>query len=95
MAHAAALFTPELWGADGQCLYSKGAKNHPCFVVGDHVKRDLQNLKQLPELFYSEKGEIRGYLIRFLITAGINCHKITCVGIPEQYELEISEICIA
>lgn len=76
-------------------LYSKGDKNHPWFAAGDHVKRDLENPNQPPEPFDSEKGKIRGYLIRFLITTGINCHKITCVGIPEQYELEISEICIA
>lgn len=89
LAHAAGLFAPE------QCLYSKGAKNHLCFAVGDHVKRRLENLNQPPELFDSERGKIRGYLIRFLITAGINCNKITCVGIPEQCELEISEICSA
>lgn len=57
------------------------------------MKRELENPNQPPELF--EKGKVRGYLIRFLITAGINCHKITCVGIPEKCELEISEICIA
>lgn len=64
-------------------------------AVGDCVKKELENLNQPPELIDSEKSKIREYLIRFLITAGINCHKITCVWIPEQCELEISEIGIA
>lgn len=64
-------------------------------AVGDCVKRELENLNQPPELIDSEKGKIREFLIRFLITAGINCNKITCIWIPEQCELEISEICIA
>lgn len=55
----------------------------------------MENPSQPPELINSEKGKIRGYLIRFLITAVISCHKITCVCIPEQRKVQISEICIA
>ena len=59
------------------------------------MKREMENPNQPPELINSEKGKIRGYLIRFLITAVISCHEITWVWIPEQCELQISEICIA
>lgn len=55
----------------------------------------MENPNQPPELIDPEKGKIRGYLIRFLITVVISCHKITRVWIPEQCELQISEICIA